>query len=132
MRKSLMLAGAVSLVATAACTSFLTDKKASTDPNNPASATRLQLFTAVQAAQFLEQEGNVPFLACLWMQQCQGVGGRFVDQESQYQITNATTNPEFAGVYGGGGLLDIKKIEGSADSAGDLQFKGSPKCGRRS
>jgi len=125
MRKSLMLAGAVSLALTAAaCTSFLTDKKASTDPNNPASATRLQLFTAVQAAQFLEQEGNAPFLVCLWMQQCQGVGGRFVDQESQYQVTNATTNPEFAGVYGAGGLLDIKKIEESATNDGDLQFKG--------
>jgi hypothetical protein len=125
MRKSLMLAGAVSLVATAAaCNSFLTDKKASTDPNNPASATRLQLFTSVQAAQFLIQEGNPAFIACLWMQQCQGVGGRFVDQESQYAITNATTNPEFAGAYGGGGLLDIKNIEASADSDGDLQFKG--------
>jgi hypothetical protein len=120
-----MLAGAVSLVVTAAaCTSFLTDKKASTDPNNPPVATRLQLFTAVQAAQFLEQEGNAPFIACLWMQQCQGVGGRFVDQESQYAITNATTNPEFATAYGAGGLLDIKQIESDADSAGDLQFKG--------
>jgi hypothetical protein len=125
MRKSLMLAGAVSLAATAAaCNSFLTDKQASTDPNNPANATRFQLFTAVQSAQFLEQEGNAPFIACLWMQHCQGVGGRFVDQESQYAITNATTNPEYAAVYGAGGLLDIKKIQQSADSAGDLQFKG--------
>jgi hypothetical protein len=125
MRKSLMLAGAVSLAATAAaCTSFLTDKKASTDPNNPATATTAQLFTAVQAAQFLEQEGNPAFIACLWMQQCQGVGGRFVDQESQYAITNATTNADFAAVYGAGGLLDIKSIEARSDSAGDMQFKG--------
>src|SRR5678815_1013578 len=116
MRKSLMLAGAVSLAATAAaCTSFLTDKKASTDPNNPATATTAQLFTAVQAAQFLEQEGNPAFIACLWMQQCQGVGGRFVDQESQYAITNATTNADFAAVYGAGGLLDIKSIEARSD-----------------
>src|SRR3954471_15344733 len=125
MRKSLMLAGAVSLVVgAAACTSFLTDTKASTDPNNPARATRLQLFTSVQAAQFLEQEGNAAFLVCLWMQQCQRVGGRLVDQESQYVLTNATTNPEFAGVYGGGGLLNLKEIETTADSSGDLQFKG--------
>ena len=125
MRKSLMLAGAASLALTAAaCTSFLTDTKASTDPNNPPKATRFQLLTGVQAAQFLAQEGNAPFIVCLWMQQCQGVGGRFVDQESQYAVTNATTNPEFAGVYGTGGLLDIKAIEASADSAGDQQFKG--------
>lgn len=125
MRKSLMLAGAVSLaVSAAACTSFLTDKKASTDPNNPASATPAQLFTAVQASQFLEQEGNPAFIACFWMQQCQGVGGRFVDQESQYQFTNATTNSDFAAVYGAGGLLDIKSIEARSDTAGDKQFKG--------
>jgi starch-binding outer membrane protein, SusD/RagB family len=125
MRKSLMLAGAVSLALTAAaCTSFLTDTKASTDPNNPPKANRFQLLTGVQAAQFLAQEGNAPFLVCLWMQQCQGVGGRFVDQESQYAVTNGTTNPEFAGVYGTGGLLDLKAIEASADSAGDQQFKG--------
>jgi len=125
MRKSLMLAGAVSLAATAAaCTNFLTDRKASTDPNNPVTATTAQLFTAVQSAQFLEQEGNPAFIACLWMQQCQGVGGRFVDQESQYVITNATTNADFAAVYGAGGLLDIKSIEARSDSAGDMQFKG--------
>jgi hypothetical protein len=120
-----MLAGAVSLaVSAAACTSFLTDKQASTDPNNPATATAAQLFTAVQAAQFLEQEGNPAFIPCLWMQQCQGVGGRFVDQESQYVITNLTTNPDFATVYGAGGLLDIKTIEARSDTAGDMQFKG--------
>ncbi|HLB11251.1 MAG TPA: SusD/RagB family nutrient-binding outer membrane lipoprotein, partial [Gemmatimonadaceae bacterium] len=125
MRKSLMLAGAVSLAASAAaCTSFLTDKTASTDPNNPASVTTAQLFTAVQAGQFIAQEGNLAFLTCLFMQQCQGVGGRFVSQEAEYTITNATANPEFAGVYGAGGLLDIKTIEARSDAAGDLQYKG--------
>lgn len=125
MRKSLMLAGAVSLAATAAaCTSFLTDPTAATDPNNPATVTTAQLFTAVQSAQFLQQEGNLAFLTCLFMQQCQGVGGRFVSQESEYTITNATANPEFAVAFGAGGLLDIKTIEERSDAAGDLQFKG--------
>ncbi len=125
MRKSLMLAGAVSLAATAAaCTSFLTDPTAATDPNNPATVTTAQLFTAVQAAQFLQQEGNLAFITCLFMQQCQGVGGRFVSQESEYTITNATANPEFAVAFGAGGLLDIKTIEERSDAAGDLQFKG--------
>lgn len=125
MRKSLMLAGAASLAVTvAACTSFLTDSKASQDPNNPATVTTLQLLTGVQAAQFVEQEGNPAFIACLWMQQCQGLGGRFVSQESEYTITNATANADFAAVYGGGGLLDIKMIEAGAEAAGDMQFKG--------
>ena len=126
MRKSLMLAGAVSLVATAAaCTSFLTDQKASKDPNNPANATTAQLFTAVQAAQFIEQEGFPAFITCLYMQECQGVGGRFVNKFSQYTgFNNTSANSDFAAVYVGGGLIDIKSIEARADTAGDLQFKG--------
>lgn len=125
MRKSFMLAGAISLaVSAAACTSFLTDQRASQDPNNPAVVTTLQLLTGVQAAQFIEQEGNPAFISCLWMQQCQGLGGRFVSQESEYTITNGTANSDFAAVYGGGGLLDIKTIESRSGTAGDLQFKG--------
>jgi len=125
MRKSFMLAGAISLaVSAAACTSFLTDQRASQDPNNPAVVTTLQLLTGVQAAQFIEQEGNPAFISCLWMQQCQGLGGRFVSQESEYTITNGTTNSDFAAVYGGGGLLDIKTIESRSGTTGDLQFKG--------
>lgn len=125
MRKSLMLAGAMSLAVTAAaCTSFLTDSTASTDPNNPATVTTAQLFTGIQAGQFIEQEGNLAFLTCLFMQQCQGVGGRFVNQESEYTITNATANGEFAGIYGAGGLLDLKTVEANSDAAGDKQYKG--------
>src|SRR4051794_33211484 len=120
MRKSLMLAGAVSIVASAAaCTSFLTDKTAAEDPNNPANVTTAQLFTAVQAAQFILQEGNFPFLTCLFMQQCQGVGGRFVNKYSQYSgFTNQSANSEFAGTYVGGGLIDIKTIQARAEEAG--------------
>jgi hypothetical protein len=125
MRKSLMLAAAVSLAASAAaCTSFLTDPTASTDPNNPANVTTAQLFTAMQAAQFAEQEGNAAFIPCLWMQQCQGVGGRFAEVESNYTITNGTTIADFPSVYIGGGLVDLRTIESRSSDASDLQFKG--------
>ncbi len=125
MRKSSILAGALALAASAAaCNGFLTDNKAITDPYNPASATPLQLFVGMQQTQFLEQEGNPAFVTCLWMQQCQGVGGRFVEQESQYTITPLVFNADYAFVFGGGGLLDLKTMEAAEDSAGDLQFKG--------
>src|SRR3978361_2176724 len=123
MRKSAMLAGALSLAASAAaCTSFLTDNKATTDPYNPSKAAALQLFVGTQQFQFLEQEGNPAFITCLWMQQCQGVGGRFASQESEYTVFSTTFNPDFAAVYGGGGLLDLKAIEATEETAGDLQF----------
>lgn len=125
MRKSFMLAGALLLVASVpACTSFLTDSKATTDPYNPSKATALQLFVGMQQGQFLAQEGNPAFVSCLWMQQCQGVGGRFVSQESEYTVFPTTFNGDFAAVYGGGGLLDLKTMEAVEDSVGDKQFKG--------
>ena len=125
MRNSLLFAAAASLAASvAACTSFLTDHTASTDPNNPATVTTGQLLTAVQASQFREQEGNSALVVCLWMQQCQGVGGRFVQGNSGYKVTNGTWNAEFFAVYGGGGLIDIKTIEAQSEAAGDMQFKG--------
>jgi hypothetical protein len=125
MRKSLILAGALSLaVSAAACNSFLTDDKATSDPYNPRTATPLQLFVGMQQAQFLEQEGNPAFVSCLWMQQCQGVGGRFASQESEYTVTPQTFNPDYAGVYGGGGLIDLRIMEAAEDSVGDAQFKG--------
>ena len=125
MRKSLMIAAGVSLAASAAaCTSFLTDPAASTDPNNPSHVTTSQLFTAVQASQFGEQEGAPAFNVCLFMQQCQGVGGRFVQAQSNYNFSNILMNSDYAAVYGAGGLIDIRTIEARSDAAGDMQFKG--------
>lgn len=125
MRKSLMFAAAASLaVSAAACTSFLTDPNASTDPNNPSTVTTNQLFTAVQAGQFIEQEGAPAFNVCLFMQQCQGVGGRFVQAQSNYNFSNILMNSDYASVYGGGGLIDIRTVESRSNAAGDLQFKG--------
>ncbi len=58
------------------------------------------------------------------MQQCQGVGGRFVQAQSNYNFSNIPMNSDYAAVYGAGGLLDIRTIEARSDTAGDLQFKG--------
>src|SRR2546429_8159205 len=79
---------AVSLIVlgAAGCGSFLTGEKLSSDPNQPSSATRDQLFVGVQANLFSSQENSVAMTVCMWMQQCAGVGGRFVDPDGHYRV----------------------------------------------
>lgn len=126
MRTMLMRLASIALLVGGgtACTDYLTGSKSGGDPNNPAQATIDQLMVGIQAAQFTEQEGFPAFIVCLWMQQCQGVGGRFVQQLSQYAFTDATTNADFAAVYVSGGLIDIRNVERLADARGDEKYKG--------
>ena len=81
MRRFLSIAlGGLLIAGAGGCTNFLTKDGVGSDkdPNNAREATRDQLFIAAQAAQFGMQEANIGMFACLFMQQCGGVGGRFV------------------------------------------------------
>src|SRR5438309_9905809 len=62
----------------AGCGNFLTGDKLTNDPNNPSQATPQQLFLGAQAHTSSSQENSVAMTVCMWMQQCMGVGGRFV------------------------------------------------------
>jgi len=121
---------AVSLVlvlGAAGCGSFLTGDKLSSDPNQPSAATRDQLFVGVQANMFSSQENSVAMNVCMWMQQCGGVGGRFVDQWSHYVVDEFSWDGNWFNVYTGGGLIDIRKIEASARADGDSVYLGIAK-----
>ena len=102
---------ALSLAWTAGCSGFLTAPDALHDPNNPSAATINQSFLASQAGLFALQEGHITLDACQWMQQCAGVGGRFLENEGTYQITPNIFNSDFVGLYTGGGLVDFRKVE---------------------
>lgn len=121
--KSGVLAG-LCLAGLAACNNFLNADKAVADPNNPTVATTNQLFSGVLANIYGEQEGPVAMIVCEWMQQCAGVGGRFVDQQGTYSITNGSFDGSFASIYTSGGLLQIRQIESNTDAAGDKIYKG--------
>jgi hypothetical protein len=123
MRKIWTIATALFAASTSAC-SFLDSPKAVADPNNPTVASRDQLFVGVQANTFGYEEGYVPMLVCMWMQQCAGVGSRFVQTEGEYGITHGSLDFTLAGVYVGGGLLGIRDVEASADAANDKLYKG--------
>lgn len=128
MRRNLTaLLGAATLAA-AGCSDFLNEPDVARDPNNPTAATRNQLFVATQSALFGLQESGVAMSVCMWMQQCAGLGGRFVEQRgTNYQRLTGDYDVDFAGVYTGGGLLDLRKVQASAAAEGDKVYEGAAK-----
>ena len=120
----------VAMVATlvmGGCTDFLTGEGIDSNPNFPTEATRDQLFVAVQSAQFGEQTGSVAMLACLYMQQCSGVGGRFVATWGSYGALAGDLNSSFIQGYTGGGLVDIRQVQAGAEAVGDRVYLGIAK-----
>jgi len=106
------------------CSSFLTGTDVVNDPNHPSAATLQQSFMAVQAGFFGMQESTLPLTTCMWMQQCTGIGGRFVEQYGEYTVTNASWSFDFTSIYSGGGLVDIRKVETDARAANDRVWLG--------
>lgn len=109
---------------TAGCGDFLSGNDLVNDPNNPSAATLQQSFLAVQAGQFGWHESTVPLTVCMWMQQCTGVGGRFVEEYGTYTVTDASWSADFSSVYTGGGLIDIRRVEAGARAANDRLWLG--------
>jgi hypothetical protein len=127
-----MMAGLLgaALIASAAtgCKDFLNKEEVAQDPNNPTKATRDQLLVAGQAALFGLQESGIAQSACMWMQQCAGTGGRFVEQRgTNYQRLTSDYNNDFSQLYIGGGLVDLRKIQTSATADGDKVYAGVAK-----
>src|SRR5256885_12716725 len=126
-RFSKVAAGSLIVLGASACGSFLTGDKLSSDPTQPSAASRDQLFVGVQANLFSSQENSVAMTVCMWMQQCAGVGGRFVDQYSHYVVDEFSWDGNWFNVYTGGGLIDLRKIEASARADGDSVYLGIAK-----
>jgi starch-binding outer membrane protein, SusD/RagB family len=105
------------------CDSFLTGPKLTENPNSPSAATRDQLFVATQANQFIFFEGSLTRSACIFVQQCAGVDRQY-QSLGEYNFAEDDYSGEFGSVYQGGGLLDLRKIEASADADGDAVYGG--------
>jgi hypothetical protein len=118
------VAGLCGVASLSGCSNFLDSDKAVADPNNPTAATTNQLFVASLANIFGQQEGPVAMNVCEWMQQCAGVGGRFVEVQGTYSITSDSFDGSFQSVYTGGGLNQIRAIEANTDASGDKLYHG--------
>ena len=122
------LASLALLLGTAGCNSFLTGENLSSDPNNPAQATIQTLFSGIQGGQFAFQEGTVPMMICMWVQQCGATNGRFVEQAGRYVFgagSNIGANGgDWATIYAAGGLIDMDTIASMARVAKDDVYLG--------
>ena len=127
MRRISSILACTALVFTSSCESFLDADKATSDPNAPSAATLDQLFVGTLANVFGQQEGAVAMTSCIWMQQCAGVNGRFVETYGLYGVTPTSHDADFAGIYSGGGLVGLRQVQDRATAAGDLKYRGVAK-----
>ncbi len=119
------------LLGTTGCDAFLTGNKLSENPNLPTAASIQPLFVGVQAGQFTFQEATAAMMTCEWVQACGAANGRFVQQAGQYvfgETSNIAANfADWLQVYGGGGLVDIRRVKNLARAAGDSTWLGIAK-----
>jgi hypothetical protein len=109
----------------AGCNSFLESDKSVADPNNPTQAATNQLLVGSAANLMGLEESGMAMIICQWVQQCAGVGGRFVESQAQYVgINSASFNGTFSSLYTGGGLIQLREIQTRADAGGDKVTKG--------
>ena len=121
-----VLGAALPVLLLSGCSDWLSGPELDTDPNRPTTATRSVLLTGVQAQSFLTLEGSLARLAGLLTQQLAGTASQHRDY-SQYLITENDLYQEYAEIYGGGGLLDIRKIREMSVQANDREFEGVAK-----
>ncbi|HET7457596.1 MAG TPA: SusD/RagB family nutrient-binding outer membrane lipoprotein [Gemmatimonadaceae bacterium] len=105
---ALVVAGA------AGCHDFLTGPKLSVDPNNPTAVTADQLFTGVQVATFAQLGGQFPYSVLpLYARQYTGVARQWTNYANFAGggLTENDVDGAFKGIYGPGGLQDIRALE---------------------
>lgn len=122
----LAIAAALPLVGAAGCKDFLTGDKVGNNPNTPTSVNRDLLFTGVQAQQFVLQEGQAARIANMWVNAMAGTDRQFLTSDD-YDITEDEFTTEWALIYPGGGLLDIRKIIDEAEEVGATAYAGVAK-----
>ncbi|PYP42213.1 MAG: hypothetical protein DMD42_12435, partial [Gemmatimonadetes bacterium] len=119
------------LLGTTGCDAFLTGTKLSENPNLPTAGAIQPLFVGVQAGQFTFQEATASMMTCMWVQACGATNGRFVEQGGHYvfgETSNIAANfGDWLQIYGGGGLVDIRRVKALARAAGDSTWLGIAK-----
>ena len=122
--KYLALAACVALASTTGCKNFLLAENGVVDPNNPSAATKDQLLVGAQSNLMGSQENHLAQVVCQFMQQCGGIGGRFVDVEGAYGIQDGSFEGPWDVIYSQGGLVQLRELQARAGDTKDLQYKG--------
>jgi hypothetical protein len=119
------------MLAASGCNSFLTGPGIDTDPNNPSGLKRPgPLYTAIQALQSVQFEGQLARNALMYSQQIAGNGRQQIGYD-RGNSSPADLDTYFNAVYGsarvstgGGGLLDIRKMQQLARKVNDSLYIG--------
>lgn len=111
------------MVGLAGCNDFLKAKDLTTNPNYPGTASPGALFIASQTDVYFQVEGQLGRTTCIWMQQCSGQASPF-NVLNSYQYGQDDYYNNWAAIYGGGGLIDLRTIETSSLAVGDSIFAG--------
>jgi len=106
-----------------ACGDYLTGGELDTNPNQPTTATTAQFFVGVQAGTWALLQSDMVRVTNMWAQQLLGSNLQYVDIYN-YGVSEQVTNGFQAGLYTGGGLVDIRRVESQALSAKDTVFHG--------
>ncbi|MEP6493155.1 MAG: SusD/RagB family nutrient-binding outer membrane lipoprotein [bacterium] len=102
---------------------FLTGGELSTDPNRPTQATSSQLFVGIQASTWALLQSDPARVTNMWVQQFKGSNQQYIAIYN-YGITEQITNGFHAGLYTGGGLVDIRRLEAQTAALHDSVFHG--------
>jgi hypothetical protein len=94
-----------------------------TNPNAVPTATTDQLFTAIQATTFFFSESQIARLSSVWMQQMAGTDRQFQILD-QYSFGEDALDDEMAAIYTGGGLVDLRRAQSQAETAGRRVYAG--------
>jgi len=130
-RGAVLAAAAFALVG---CDQFLTgteETEPGIDPNNPSvgvaastAAARL-LFTGAQTSLLVLTGSDALRLTSLFSQQLEATGAAYEAIQLQYSINESTTNGVFTGLYTGGGLVDMRRVQEQARLIGDSTLLGA-------
>src|SRR5579884_3682499 len=93
----------------AGCSDWLTASKAINNPNAPTVAARDALLVDVEAGQTTLQTGDLAREFSMWMQSMAGTDRQYVGL-GLYIFDEDLTSGDWAQVYTGGGLIDMRTI----------------------
>ena len=128
--RKLVMCAALTMLSTA-CDNFLTGPGIDQNPNGTTELSKPgPLYTSIQALQSVQFEGQLARSALMYMQQISGNGRQQVGYDRGF-IAPPDIDTYFSAVYGtsrtitgGGGLLDIRKMEQLGHRLGDSIYVG--------
>jgi hypothetical protein len=122
--KKFALLGALAIAgATGACNSFLTGGELSNDPNRPTDGTAQSRFEATQPSLWALLSSDLARVTSVWTQQLEGINFQYTSVNI-YVHDESTTGGFQAGLYTGGGLVDLRTVESQSVTSGDSLMLG--------